>query len=97
MPGIGVPYYEKYYKKILDNNLNIYINGTTISVGRMFEKFLEKFHLEELDRYKRLKDSLALFGKTQIMELEARGDINDGLKILEDLKVESFKLLKRKL
>ena len=97
MPGIGVPYYEKYYKKILDNNLNIFINGTTISVGRMFEKFLDKYHPEYLDRYKKLKESLSLFGKTQIMELEARGDVNDGLKILEDLKTESFKLLKRKL
>lgn len=99
MPGIGEEYYHQNYLKILDNNLNFYIDGQLMSVGRYFEKFLDKFHPEEMERYKKLKESKSLFGKAYISGLSIRSPsttINEELEKDEALHLQKYSTLHRK-
>lgn len=96
MPGIGVGYYEKYRQEILGKKLDFYIGSSRISVGRSFEKWLEKYHPEEMNRYKELKIKKALYGMMYNQQLELElGDINAGLERDEQLKISAMKSLKR--
>lgn len=100
MPGIGSLYFEKYYEKILDENLVVWIEGKSLSVGRYFEKFLKKNHPEELGRYKLIKEKKSVFGKSYINGLNLRSNdtsINDELVNDEVLKIASYNTLKRNL
>lgn len=98
MPGLAVHYYEKYWKKILDNNLTFFAGATRLSVGRSFEKWLLKYHADEFDRYKALKEKKALYGKIYNQDLLRRyGDINIGLEHDEEIKQSSYNTLKRNL
>lgn len=98
MPGIGVPYYEENYDRILNSDLSVYIGRSMVTVGRSFEKWLEKNHPERLQEYKELKMKKALYGMmfNQQKELEF-GDLNKAFEHLEELKISAFKSLKRNL
>lgn len=96
MPGIGVKYYENFYDNILSSNLCFYIGNNRCSVGRSFEKWLEKHHPDRLEEYKVLKIKKALYGMMYNQQLELEfGDINAGLERDEQLKISAFKSLKR--
>ena len=96
MPGIGVPYYEKHYDEIITKNLEFYSGSTRLSVGRSFEKWLEKNHPDRLEEYKAIKEKKALYGYIYTQNLLLQyGDVNKGLEHDEELKQSAYNTLKR--